>query len=198
MVFDLLELGGKDLRGMPLWQRRNMLEALVTGQRAILPVRRLSSDGLKAWAQAVHRGYEGIVGKDPESPYVPGRTLKWLKVKSRRPASRSIYFPFGPRGSTVSGRHTGRNVLAGPSVFPEKIPGSREIKTYRRIQSRRTLSHASDEGCTDRISHFESASLRSPFSSQLSDQSTHTPSAEADLARPRRLNVARRMPSERR
>jgi ATP-dependent DNA ligase len=21
------------------------------------------------------------VGKDPESPYVPGRTLKWLKVK---------------------------------------------------------------------------------------------------------------------
>jgi len=34
MVFDLLELGGKDLRGMPLWQRRNMLEALVTGQRA--------------------------------------------------------------------------------------------------------------------------------------------------------------------
>ena len=58
-----------------------MLEGLVTGQLAILPVRRLSSNGLKAWEQAVHRGYEGIVGKDPESPYVPGRTLKWLKVK---------------------------------------------------------------------------------------------------------------------
>jgi ATP-dependent DNA ligase len=29
------------------------------------------------------RGYEGIVGKDPESPYVPGRTLKWLKVKQK-------------------------------------------------------------------------------------------------------------------
>jgi ATP-dependent DNA ligase len=25
MVFDLLELGGKDLRGLPLWQRRSML-----------------------------------------------------------------------------------------------------------------------------------------------------------------------------
>ena len=47
----------------------------------ISPVRRLSSNGLKAWAQAVHKGYEGIVGKDPESPYVGGRTLKWLKVK---------------------------------------------------------------------------------------------------------------------
>jgi bifunctional non-homologous end joining protein LigD len=83
MVFDLLELGGEDLRGLPLWQRRNMLEALVTGQRAILPVRRLSSDGLKAWEQALHRGYEGIVGKDPESLYVPGRTLRWLKVKQK-------------------------------------------------------------------------------------------------------------------
>jgi len=35
----------------------------------------------KAWAQAFHRGYEGIVAKDPQSPYVPGRTLKWIKVK---------------------------------------------------------------------------------------------------------------------
>ena len=31
----------------------------------------------------IERGYEGLVAKDPESPYVPGRTLKWLKVKQR-------------------------------------------------------------------------------------------------------------------
>src|ERR1700687_5110995 len=93
MVFDLLELRGKDLRGMPLWQRRNMLEGLVTGQRAILPVRRLSSDGLKAWEQALHRGYEGLVGKDPESLYVPGRTLRWIKVKQKeyRKEARGFY-----------------------------------------------------------------------------------------------------------
>jgi ATP-dependent DNA ligase len=29
------------------------------------------------------RGYEGMVAKDPASPYVGGRTLKWLKVKQR-------------------------------------------------------------------------------------------------------------------
>ena len=29
----------------------------------------------------LHRGWEGYVAKDPESPYVGGRTLKWLKVK---------------------------------------------------------------------------------------------------------------------
>jgi ATP-dependent DNA ligase len=34
---------------------------------------------------AVHygRSISAIVGKDPESPYVPGRTLRWLKVKQK-------------------------------------------------------------------------------------------------------------------
>lgn len=83
MVFDVLELGGKNMRKEPLWKRRKTLEELVAGARMILPARRLSDNGLKARAQAVHRGYERMVGKDPESPYVPGRTLKWLKVKQR-------------------------------------------------------------------------------------------------------------------
>ena len=81
MVFDVLELDGKDWRPEPLWKRRRVLEELVAHERMILPIRRLSSNGLKAWKQAVHKGYEGLVGKDPESPYLGGRTLKWLKVK---------------------------------------------------------------------------------------------------------------------
>ncbi len=81
MVFDVLELDGKDWRPEPLWKRRRVLEELVAREQMILPVRRLSSNGLKAWAQAIHKGYEGMVGKDPESPYVGGRTLSWLKVK---------------------------------------------------------------------------------------------------------------------
>ena len=81
MVFDALELDGKDWRPEPLWKRRQVLEELIAPERRILPVRRLSNNGLKAWTQAVHRGYEGLVAKDPTSPYVGGRTLKWLKVK---------------------------------------------------------------------------------------------------------------------
>jgi ATP-dependent DNA ligase len=36
-----------------------------------------------AWAEGlvIERGYEGLVAKDPQSAYVGGRTLKWLKVK---------------------------------------------------------------------------------------------------------------------
>ena len=83
MAFDLLELDGKDWRPEPLWKRRQRLEDLIAPERRILPVRRLARNGLKAWAQAVHRGYEGLVAKDPQSPYVSERTLKWLKVKQR-------------------------------------------------------------------------------------------------------------------
>ena len=41
----------------------------------------MAYDGLKAWQQVLERGYEGLVAKDETSPYVGGRTLKWLKVK---------------------------------------------------------------------------------------------------------------------
>ena len=75
MVFDVLELDGKDWRTEALWKRKNGLEELVKGKRIILLFRRLSSNALKAWKQAVHKGYEGFVGKDPESPHVGGRTL---------------------------------------------------------------------------------------------------------------------------
>jgi ATP-dependent DNA ligase len=65
----------------------------VKGQTLILPARRLGPNCFAAWAEALHRGFEGMVAKDPESHYkdleshsVGRRTLKWLKVK--RPACR--------------------------------------------------------------------------------------------------------------
>lgn len=81
IAFDAVELNGRDLRPQPLRERRRVLERLVNHHAMIFPARRLSANGFKAWEEAVSRGYEGIVAKDPESPYVPGRTLKWLKVK---------------------------------------------------------------------------------------------------------------------
>ncbi len=84
MVFDLLQLGEKDYRLEPLKVRRRALEKLVKGQTLILPARRLSPNGFAAWAEVLHRGYEGMVAKDAESPYVGGRTLKWLKVKQAK------------------------------------------------------------------------------------------------------------------
>ena len=58
-----------------------MIEDVLDDQDVLLPARRLADDGLKAWEEVLARGLEGLVAKDPQSPYVGGRTLKWLKVK---------------------------------------------------------------------------------------------------------------------
>ena len=95
MGFDLLQLDEKNYRTEPLKVRRKALEKLVKGQTLILPARRLSPNGFAAWAEVLHLGYEGMVAKDPESPYVGGRTLKWLKVKvpKYREKERGLYKP---------------------------------------------------------------------------------------------------------
>ena len=47
----------------------------------MFPARRLAPHGIEAWAEVLARGYEGLVAKDPASPYRDGRTLAWLKLK---------------------------------------------------------------------------------------------------------------------
>src|SRR5260370_41568795 len=48
MVFDVLEIGGMNLRGEALWKRRKVLEELVAGGGMIFAGRRLSDHGLTA------------------------------------------------------------------------------------------------------------------------------------------------------
>ena len=82
MAFDCLYLEKRDLRELPLRERRGELESVLENDQVLLfPARRLGADGLEAWAQVIERGYEGLVGKDEASPYREGRTLSWLKVK---------------------------------------------------------------------------------------------------------------------
>jgi bifunctional non-homologous end joining protein LigD len=81
MAFDCLHAAGRDLRELALRARREWLEDVIHCQDVILPARRLAADGLAAWGEVLERGYEGLVAKDPASPYVGGRTLKWLKIK---------------------------------------------------------------------------------------------------------------------
>jgi bifunctional non-homologous end joining protein LigD len=84
IAFDVLYARGRDLRPQPLEKRRGVLERLVEGASLVFPVRRLSGDGHKAWAEVLARGIEGYVGKDPASTYLSGGpTRSWLKSKVR-------------------------------------------------------------------------------------------------------------------
>ena len=61
--------------------------------------RRLARNGLTAFEQAKERGFEGLVAKDLSSPYVEGRTTKWLKVKVHQEDEFVILGYTAPAGS---------------------------------------------------------------------------------------------------
>ncbi len=81
-VFDLLYCDGYDLRGVPLVERKRLLEQVLDP----LPPVRLSdhilAKGRDLYRLASERGAEGIVAKRLYSVYAPGRSEDWLKVKS--------------------------------------------------------------------------------------------------------------------
>jgi bifunctional non-homologous end joining protein LigD len=98
-VFDLLYQDGQDQRKKPLSVRRAMLEATVAENEYLLLSRRLARNGLTAFEQAKERGFEGLVAKDLSSPYVEGRTTKWLKVKVHQEDEFVIVGYTAPAGS---------------------------------------------------------------------------------------------------
>jgi bifunctional non-homologous end joining protein LigD len=85
-VFDCLERDGEPLLGKPLRERRRALEEMWPKRSGVLLLaKRLPGDGFEAYRSACRKGWEGIVAKDEDAPYEPGRrSRKWLKVKCRR------------------------------------------------------------------------------------------------------------------
>ena len=80
-AFDCLFREGKDLRQKPLSARRAALQESI-GRRKLLLLSHISShNGLEAFRLAQRQGCEGMVAKNLSSPYVEGRSTRWLKVK---------------------------------------------------------------------------------------------------------------------
>ncbi|MDR7402295.1 MAG: ATP-dependent DNA ligase [Armatimonadota bacterium] len=84
-AFDLLHLDGADLVDLPLRERRRLLQSLRWGEAVRLaasaPVA-IAADLAARFRQAREAGYEGVVVKRPDSPYLPGRRGRlWLKWK---------------------------------------------------------------------------------------------------------------------
>jgi bifunctional non-homologous end joining protein LigD len=85
-AFDLLEVDGDPLIGVPLLERKRHLEGLVTPS----PNVRLTAfvtRGLRAWRETLTGlGFKRVVLKDWNSPYSPGQTARsWLVVDKLNP-----------------------------------------------------------------------------------------------------------------
>ena len=85
VIFDLLYLDGRSLLDEPLDTRRKLLEGLGVEHPFLLARVEEATDPEhldRIFAETRERGNEGLMVKDPLSPYTPGRRgLAWLKLK---------------------------------------------------------------------------------------------------------------------
>ncbi len=100
-VFDCLYKDGKDLRKLPLQERRQTLETAVKKDNGLLLSRRLADNGIAAFRRAKEEGLEGVVAKDLSAPYIERRSTKWLKVKVHQEEELVIGGYTAPEGSRV-------------------------------------------------------------------------------------------------
>ncbi len=85
-VFDLLYLNGHDLLEMPLIQRKEILKKLLQKQHSnkIIYHEHVAENGKELFAEAVEKGWEGVIAKKADSEYYIGRRSDaWQKFKQQ-------------------------------------------------------------------------------------------------------------------
>ncbi|MEM3728362.1 MAG: ATP-dependent DNA ligase [Candidatus Bathyarchaeia archaeon] len=85
-AFDILFLNGRELTGLPLYERRKYLMEVVPPEYLAEGVECQNEvELMRFYDEALKKGFEGIVVKDLNAPYEIGqRTYTWLKLKPER------------------------------------------------------------------------------------------------------------------
>ncbi|MFJ8937508.1 non-homologous end-joining DNA ligase [Streptomyces sp. NPDC102365] len=80
-LFDLLRLEGADTTRLPLRARKSLLRRALTYRAPLRLSTHRNEGGADLLADACARGWEGLIAKRGNSPYVPRRSPDWLKLK---------------------------------------------------------------------------------------------------------------------
>jgi bifunctional non-homologous end joining protein LigD len=110
-VFDILYLNGKDLKELPLVQRKEYLKALIEASKnnKISYSDHITEAGEEFFKAAEKQYLEGIMAKRSEGKYFSGkRTKEWLKIKTHKRQEAIICGYTEPKGSR---KHFGSLIL---------------------------------------------------------------------------------------
>lgn len=81
-IFDLLFYQGEDLRDVPLWERKQKLQDILTEKFSFIHfLDHITEHGEQFFQLACREGLEGIVSKKADSRYFSGRSHQWVKMK---------------------------------------------------------------------------------------------------------------------
>jgi bifunctional non-homologous end joining protein LigD len=80
-AFDLLRIGGEDLRSRPQQERHARLAAVLPTGPTVQLSTPVPGPSREAHARACAAGWEGLIAKRRDAPYRGGRSRDWLKLK---------------------------------------------------------------------------------------------------------------------
>jgi ATP-dependent DNA ligase len=106
VAFDLLYLNGRDLRKLPLFQRKAELKKILNGT-GIQFSESFEIDGREMFAHACKLGLEGVVSKVRAGAYPTGRTNDWVKKTCAQRETLTIA-GFALDGTKWDGLYVGR------------------------------------------------------------------------------------------
>ncbi len=152
VAFDVLWLNGEDLLCNSLMERRARLTHLnLTGPFEVIPVHMADDAGeIEArFKQALQDGHEGLIAKDPDDPYSPGRRGKsWIKLKGVMPTLDCVVV-------AAEQGHGKRSDVLSDYTFAVRDEESGELKVLGKAYSGLT-----DDEIEDLTEHFKRHTLQ--------------------------------------
>ena len=151
-LFDLLSVGGIDLTGRPLRERKSILRTSFTFCGALRYSEHREREGEAFYRYACDHGWEGLIAKRADSPYRGGRSADWLKFKCLRGQEFVVggfTEPQGSRagfGALIVGYHeNGRLRYAG------KVGTGYDHATLRSLRARMDLMAQDESPFADQV-----------------------------------------------
>jgi ATP-dependent DNA ligase len=133
-AFDLLHLGGWDISGLGLIERKALLEPLVVGKPGLQYNGHDAGDGELILKHAGKLGFEGVVSKTIDAPYAPRNRGLWRKAKALNRQEFVIVGWSDPEGSRPHLRAQASAVQSKPlalgfCIFRPTVPTSIRSRT---------------------------------------------------------------------
>lgn len=91
-ITDVLYADGKDVTGLPLLERKELLQLILEPDATVRGVQPLGTDGEAAFNACVENGLPGVIGKREDSEYKPGvKSRLWTIYESDAKQSRVVH-----------------------------------------------------------------------------------------------------------
>lgn len=151
-LFDLPNLDGTDLRRLPLRTRKQVLRDAFTFTAPLRFSAHRNRDGEAYLAEACARGWEGLIAKRADAPYVSRRSRDWLKLKCSRRQELVVGGFTEPRGSRIGfgallvGYHDERGLR-----YAGKVGTGYDTATLRSLRERLDALAVDDSPFVDRV-----------------------------------------------